>query len=147
MRAVLADVGAQDVPEIIVLNKADLADPLVVDRLRRRETHSIVVSARTGEGIDELRAADRRRAAAARRSRSTSWCPTTAATWSSRVHDEGELLEQDHAAEGTRVRALVGPALAAELAPYAASPADRWLTLRRRGVSSTAAYAGAAEPD
>jgi GTP-binding protein HflX len=41
----------------------------------------------------------------------------------SRVHDEGELLQQDHVAEGTRVRALVGPALAAELAPYAASPA------------------------
>ena len=76
VRAVLADVDAQDVPELVVINKADLADPLVVDRLRRREKHSVVVSARTGEGIDELRpliarelprpAVDGRRAAAVR---------------------------------------------------------------------------------
>ena len=50
VRAVMADVDAQDVPELVVINKADLADPLVVDRLRRRERHSIVVSARTGLG-------------------------------------------------------------------------------------------------
>ena len=55
VRAVLADVDAQNVPELVVINKADLADPLVIDRLRRRERHSIVVSARTGLGIDELR--------------------------------------------------------------------------------------------
>ncbi len=54
VRAVLADVDAQDVPELVVINKADLADPLVVDRLRRRERHSVVVSARTGLGMDEL---------------------------------------------------------------------------------------------
>ena len=54
VRAVLADVDAQDVPELVVINKADLADPLVVDRLRRRERHTVVVSARTGLGMDEL---------------------------------------------------------------------------------------------
>ncbi len=56
VRAVLADVDATDVKEVIVINKADLADPEVLDRLRRHEKHSIVVSARTGEGMDELRA-------------------------------------------------------------------------------------------
>jgi hypothetical protein len=39
------------------------------------------------------------------------------------VHDEGELLEQDHGADGTWVRALVPAALAGELAPYARSTA------------------------
>ena len=56
MRAVLADVEATDVREVVVINKADLADPEVIDRLRRHEKHSIVVSARTGAGLDELRA-------------------------------------------------------------------------------------------
>jgi GTP-binding protein HflX len=41
----------------------------------------------------------------------------------SRVHDEGELLEQDHRADGTWVRALVPAALAGELAPYMRSTA------------------------
>ena len=45
-----------DVPEIIVLNKADLATPEAIARLRSREVHSIVVSARSGEGIEELQA-------------------------------------------------------------------------------------------
>src|SRR4051812_42200566 len=49
VREVLADVDAQEVPELVVINKADAADPLVVDRLRRRESRSVVVSARTGE--------------------------------------------------------------------------------------------------
>jgi 50S ribosomal subunit-associated GTPase HflX len=30
-----------------------LADPMVISRLRAREPHSVVVSARTGEGIDD----------------------------------------------------------------------------------------------
>ena len=51
------DVDATDVREVIVINKADLAEPEVIDRLRRHEKHSIVVSARTGAGMKELRAA------------------------------------------------------------------------------------------
>src|SRR5215218_2960988 len=54
VRSVLADVDALGVPEIIVINKADAADPLVVKNLLAREPHAVVVSARTGEGIDEL---------------------------------------------------------------------------------------------
>ena len=57
VRHVFADIpGAMDVPEIIVLNKADLATPEAIARLRSREVHSIVVSAHSGEGIDELQA-------------------------------------------------------------------------------------------
>jgi GTP-binding protein HflX len=36
----------------------------------------------------------------------------------SRVHDEGDGVVQEHLAEGTRVRARVGDALAAELRPF-----------------------------
>jgi GTP-binding protein HflX len=40
----------------------------------------------------------------------------------SRVHDEGGLLDQDHTPEGTRLRARVTSALAAELSAYAVAP-------------------------
>ena len=53
VREVFAEIGATTVPELIVINKADAADPMVLARLRQREPHSVVVSAKTGEGIAE----------------------------------------------------------------------------------------------
>src|ERR687889_1561731 len=56
VREVFAEIDAGKVPEVIVINKADAADPMVISRLRAREPHSVVVSAKTGEGIaDALR--------------------------------------------------------------------------------------------
>jgi GTPase len=53
---VLKEIGADDVPRELVLNKADVLDPLA----RRRVTHAfpraLQVSAQTGEGLDELKA-------------------------------------------------------------------------------------------
>src|SRR6187431_3525380 len=43
VREVLAEIGADKVPEVIVINKADAADPLVISRLLAREPHSVVV--------------------------------------------------------------------------------------------------------
>ena len=67
VREVFAEIGADKVPEIVVVNKADAADPMVIARLRQREPHLVVVSAKTGEGIAEALAAPRGRPAAARR--------------------------------------------------------------------------------
>ena len=58
VRAVLADIpGGLDVPELVVLNKVDLADAVTLAALRTRLPSAVAVSARTGEGIEELRAA------------------------------------------------------------------------------------------
>ena len=54
VRAVFADIDAHTVPEVVVINKADLADPLVLGRLQRQEKHCLTVSAKTGEGLTEL---------------------------------------------------------------------------------------------
>ena len=54
VREVFAQIDALGVPELIVINKADIADPITIDRLRRREPNSVVVSAHTGVGLDEL---------------------------------------------------------------------------------------------
>lgn len=54
VRKVLADIDAQDIPELVVINKADAADPYVINRIKLHEKNSIAISALTGEGIDEL---------------------------------------------------------------------------------------------
>jgi GTP-binding protein HflX len=122
VRAVFADVDAQHVPELVVINKADAADPLALDRLRRRETHSVVVSARTGEGLEELQTVIARELPRPDVAVDV-LLPYDRGDLVSRVHDEGDLTAQEHGAEGTRVRARVRPDLAAELAPYASQPA------------------------
>ena len=108
VRAVLADVDAHKVPELVVINKADQADPLVLDRLRRQEKHSVVVSARTGLGLPELQlliARELPRPSVA----VDVLLPYDRGDLVSRLHDDGELLEQEHRADGTWVRALVDP--------------------------------------
>ncbi|MER7491634.1 GTPase HflX [Streptomyces pharetrae] len=60
VRGVLRDIGARDVPELLALNKADLADAESLAVLRR-QPGAVVVSARTGEGLDGLREALRAR--------------------------------------------------------------------------------------
>lgn len=81
VREVIRDVGATDVPEIVVVNKADAADPLVLQRLLRNEKHALAVSARTGQGMAELlELLDEE--LPGHRSRSMSWCPTPRAPWS-----------------------------------------------------------------
>jgi GTPase len=117
VREVLADVDAQHVPELVVINKADVADPLVLDRLRRRERHSIVVSARSGLGFDELRLLIARELP--RPSTLVEvLLPYDRGDLVSRLHDVGELLEQEHRPEGTWLRALVSARLAGELSAY-----------------------------
>jgi len=117
VREVIADVGAHDVPELVVVNKCDVADPLVVDRLRRRERHLVVVSARTGAGIEDLRTVVARQLPRPQ-VRVEALLPYDRGDLVSRVHDEGDRVEQEHRADGTLVRARVGEALAAELAAY-----------------------------
>jgi GTP-binding protein HflX len=118
VREVLADVDAQGITEIVVINKADAADPVVLDRLRRRETRSVVVSAHTGDGLVELRALIARELP--RPSLPVQvLLPYGRGDLVSRVYQEGELLQEEHTPEGTRLRALVTAPLASELAAYA----------------------------
>jgi GTP-binding protein HflX len=118
VRAVLADIGAQHVPEIVVVNKADAADPVVLGRLLRREPHAIVVSARGGQGIDELLAlieSDLPHAAVG----IDLVVPYDRGDLVARAHREGELDVVEHGEAGTRLVGRVNEQLASELARYA----------------------------
>ncbi|MFI1470902.1 GTPase HflX [Streptomyces wuyuanensis] len=117
VREVIRDVGAVDVPEIVVINKADAADPLVLQRLLRIERHAIAVSARTGAGIDELLGiidAELPRPQV----EIEALLPYTQGALVSRVHADGEVLSEEHTSEGTLLKARVHEELAAALGPY-----------------------------
>ena len=118
VREVLAEIGADTVPELVVINKADVADDLVLARLRQREPHSVVVSARTGEGIEEARAAieaDLPRPAV----EVAALLPYDRGDLLSKVHDHGEVISLEHTGDGTILKARVGDVLAGELEPFA----------------------------
>jgi GTP-binding protein HflX len=118
VRAVFEEVGAAGIPEIVVVNKADIADPLVLSRLQRREKHCVLVSALTGAGLPEL--LDLLEAEVPRPDVLVDVVlPYAEGSLVSRIHSEGEVLGEEHLDSGTRLHARVGPALAAELANYA----------------------------
>jgi GTP-binding protein HflX len=117
VREVLAEINATDVPEIIVINKADAADPLALAPILHREPHAIVVSARTGEGIDKLRQL-LEDALPQPHIQLDVLLPYERGDLVSRIHSEGSVEQLEHTADGTRVSARVHPALAGDLSPY-----------------------------
>ncbi len=119
VREVLAEIGADSVPEMVVINKADAADPLVLARLTSREPHAVVVSARTGTGLAELLLALERELP--RPSVEVDvLLPYSRGDLVSKIHEQGELLTLEHVELGSRIRARVNPSLAGELERFAA---------------------------
>nr|WP_231509725.1 GTPase HflX [Streptosporangium roseum] len=115
VREVVADIeGARDIPEIVVINKADVADPVVLAQLTAREKHTVVVSARTGAGIDELLAIIERELPRFDQEVRL-LVPYQRGDLISRAHKEGEVLGVEHTEDGTILHARVLPGLFAEL--------------------------------
>ena len=118
VREVFAEIGAADVPELVAINKADVADPMVVSRLVAREPHAVSCSARTGEGIDKLVAAieaDLPRPQVEVRV----LVPYARGDLLNAMHERGEVVEMAYTNEGTRVVARVNADLAGTLERYA----------------------------
>jgi GTP-binding protein HflX len=93
---------------------------MVLARLRQREPHSVVVSAKTGEGIEEaLRAveADLPRPGVV----FEALLPFERGDLLNRIHTSGEVEHLEHTGEGTVVRGRVNEDLAGELSPYLTS--------------------------
>jgi GTP-binding protein HflX len=114
VRAVLAEIGAGHVPELVVVNKIDSADPVVLQGLRAREPGSLSISAKTGAGLAALR--DAIEAALPRLDVQVKLTiPYSRGDLVARTHAEGEVLAAEHSAEGTFLEARVPPGLAAHL--------------------------------
>ncbi|MEA2371727.1 MAG: GTPase [Solirubrobacteraceae bacterium] len=121
VREVLSDIDALGVPEVLVFNKVDAAGPETLLRLRALAPDAMFVSARTGQGIDELRSLIESRLPRPN-IEITALLPYTRGDLVARLHDEADQLEVEHTEGGTLVHAHVGPTLADQLRPFASAP-------------------------
>ncbi len=117
VRNVVGEVGASNVLELIVFNKIDLVDETTRMALRGLEPGALEVSARTGEGIDELlgKIAE---LLPEPNVRVTVVIPYSRGDLVSRIHLNSKIDELEYVEEGTRIIAMVRPELASELEPF-----------------------------
>lgn len=114
VREVLAEIGARDVPEIIAINKADIADPDVIADVLRNEPHAVVVSAHTGAGIPALLAAIEADLPGQLVDIDVV-IPFDRGDLISRSYTLGEVVSIDHGEAGSHLKARVPQPLAVEL--------------------------------
>jgi GTP-binding protein HflX len=122
VREVLADVGAEHVPELLVVNKTDAAAEEMLLGLKRLWPDAIFVSARSGLGLGDLRGAIEARLPRPAVELEV-LIPYERGDLVARVHERGEVLGFDHTERGTQLHVRVNESIAAELAPFAATAA------------------------
>jgi GTP-binding protein HflX len=120
VRDVIGELGARDIPEIVVFNKCDLADDDQRLVIRGLEPTGIFVSARSGEGIAELNTRIAQLLPAPE-VEVTLLVPYDRGDIISRLHVQGRVLSTDYREDGTVVSALVHPARLAELTEFVRS--------------------------
>ena len=100
VRVVLEEIGAQDLPEVIVFNKVDRADSASLGRLRNLHPDAAFISATTGEGVDELLATIAERLAEGSVVLRLQ-IPYTRSDLIASAHRVGEVLAEKHEDTGT----------------------------------------------
>lgn len=119
VRQVLHDIeGALEIPELIVLNKADIAAADSLLALRTAHPEAMLVSAHTGVGVEAL--ADQLAELLPQHRRDIEvFIPYAEPAWLPAIYERGEVLELEHQEEGTHVVARVDPQLALQLGEFA----------------------------
>jgi GTP-binding protein HflX len=106
VRSTLQDLEAHEIPELMVLNKIDVASPVAVDRLLARHPGAVPVAATTGTGIDLLlESLDA--ALSADRVDVEVLIPFDRGDLVDLIHRVGDVLSEEHEPGGTRVKARV----------------------------------------
>ena len=103
VRAVLGEIGAGNVVELLVINKVDVADPVTVERLGSVYPGSVAVSALDGRGIEDLLGA----IADALREHTGEvelLIPYDRGHVLDLAHRLGEVITQEHAGNGTALK-------------------------------------------
>lgn len=118
VRDVIGEVGARDIPELIVYNKIDLVDEAQRMALRGMEPRSIAVSARTGEGIAELEAKIAELLPEPNIEVELV-IPYNRGDLVSRMHLNSRIVKLEYEEDGTHVTAFVSPEFAGELRAFA----------------------------
>ena len=106
VRQIMADIGAAELPELLVVNKTDIAEPAAVERLLALHPGAMAISATTGDGIDGF--LDRVQTMLAAGTVEMSLViPHDRGDALSELHRSAEILTQDHDGGGTIARARV----------------------------------------
>jgi GTP-binding protein HflX len=115
---VLEDIGAGERPRLLVLNKADMLDDERRRELGFRHPDGVLVSAVTGEGLDDLR--DKVEDAFRRTLQPVELLlPYAEGGRLAELHDAAGDLEREETAEGVKVRARVPATVAERFARFA----------------------------
>ncbi|QFQ02497.1 GTPase HflX [Corynebacterium urogenitale] len=114
---IVEETGTPAPPEILVVNKIDSADPLVLAELRHRLDDVVFVSAHTGEGIEELET----RLEVFLNSLDSHvklHIPFTRGEVVARIHQLGTIIDEQYDAAGTVLEVRLPTSVAAELAEF-----------------------------
>ncbi|MGB9358676.1 MAG: GTPase HflX [Acidimicrobiia bacterium] len=117
VREVLDEIDAAGVPEILVFNKTDSAEPAVVRRLLTVYEGSVATSALTGEGTSEVTAAIVKGLDAVT-AKVDLLIPYERGDVVAAIHEAGEVLDEQHGEEGTEITVRLPAATAERLSDY-----------------------------
>jgi GTP-binding protein HflX len=117
VREVLAEVSADRIPELLVINKMDAADEETILRLKRTWPEAVFVSARSGQGIAELHEAIAERLPKPAVDMRV-LLPYDRGDLVARIHRSGQVLQTRHVDDGTEFRVLVDERLASDLESF-----------------------------
>jgi GTP-binding protein HflX len=106
VRAVLREIEADTIPELVVINKIDAAAPEQVRAALARQPNAVAVSAASGEGLDKLLEIVGERIRALDRVVELV-VPYDRGDVLAALHREGDVLVEVHGERSTRVRARI----------------------------------------
>lgn len=117
VREVIREIGGDKIPEIIAINKADIADSEVMMELLREEPDAYAISVHTGFGIATLLRAIETSLPRPREEVRV-LLPYDRGDLVSQIHDRGEIISEEYLPDGTALHARVDGALAHVLVKY-----------------------------
>ena len=111
VREVIQEIGGAHIPEIIAINKVDIADPQTVMDILRKEPNSFAFSVRTGFGIEALVHAIES-SLPRPNIEITAVIPYNRGDLIHAIHEQGEIFSEEYGEDGTRIHARVDGGLA-----------------------------------
>ena len=122
VREVIDEIGGKEIPEIIAINKVDIADPEVIMNLLRTEKNAYAFSVRTGFGIEGLLHAIEK-SLPHPQVEIDCVIPYERGDLVSAIHEHGEIISELYEEGGTHIHARVDAGLSQAIsAGLAATP-------------------------
>jgi GTPase len=121
VNAVLSEIGAAGKSTVVAMNKMDLMSEVEIDKLRGRYSDAVLCSASRGDGIDDLllRLSDELTRLQIEVSLDI---PFDRGDIVARVHEQGEVLNEDYDARGAHVVARIPRESLAAFEGYVSDP-------------------------